>query len=506
MLLAVVAAPAAPAGTLDGLPDAQIAARFAPRLVLHADERYAPTSADELLALGATLVRRDGSLAQPAPLTAASLPTGSSCVGGLPCAWALRLGCGLVASRPCPAPTDAPRLMYARVVRRHPLTGSPPAWFAQPDPHMPYPGLAIVVQYWFYSLVDDWHSTPRGATLPGGRKVQLPGDPPAPRGRLGGGHGRDVGRSPAVRRLERALRGRVAAVRGRDAGRRSGRRADASRVVGRARIARQSARARDRATPLVALRPPRRRVRAPAGRDADRLRRDHGPRRPPRRRPRHCRSRGQRHAAGAARRARQPAHVADVVPRHLGRARAHRGRPRAARSAGRRRRPRCRSSGATRSRRSSATPRAAAGASAACNPTGMSIPAFPPRGAFPLRPPGPALSRSSTTPTPRVLGLQLRAGAARARGALRRPADRAHGHDRPLRDPPGVRGPRLYERGHLALAAALPPARDADGDGPAPAAVRHRARLPPGQGRRAPGRAAGRGPARCASRGSRPIS
>ena len=133
-LLAMVAAPAAPAGTIDGLPDAQIAARFAPRLVLHPDERYWPTSTDELLTLGATLVRRDGSLAQPAPLTAASLPTGSSCVGGLPCAWALRLGCGLVASRPCPAPADAPRLMYARVVRRHPLTGSPPAWFAQPDP------------------------------------------------------------------------------------------------------------------------------------------------------------------------------------------------------------------------------------------------------------------------------------------------------------------------------------------------------------------------------------
>jgi hypothetical protein len=175
VLLAVVAAPAAPAGTIDGLPDGQIAARFAPRLVLHADERYWPTSADELLTLGATLVRRDGSLAQPAPLSAASLPAGSSCIGGLPCAWALRLGCGLIASRPCPAPTDAPRLMYARVVRRHPLTGSPPAWFAQPDPHMPYPGLAIVVQYWFYSLVDDWHSTPRGVTLPGGRRVQLPG-------------------------------------------------------------------------------------------------------------------------------------------------------------------------------------------------------------------------------------------------------------------------------------------------------------------------------------------
>jgi hypothetical protein len=40
---------------------------------------------------------------------------------------------------------------------------------------MPYPDLEVVVQYWLYSLVDDWHSTPRGITLPGGRRVQLPG-------------------------------------------------------------------------------------------------------------------------------------------------------------------------------------------------------------------------------------------------------------------------------------------------------------------------------------------
>jgi hypothetical protein len=173
-LLAVLAAVSAQGGTLDGLPDAQIAARFAPRLVLHPDERYAPTSGDELLALGATLVRRDGSLAQPAPLAAASLPTGSSCVGGLPCAWALRLGCGLVPSKPCPAPADAPPLIYARVVRRHPPAGSPPGWLAHPDARMPFPGLEIVVQYWLYSLVDDWRSTPRGVTLPGGRRVQLP--------------------------------------------------------------------------------------------------------------------------------------------------------------------------------------------------------------------------------------------------------------------------------------------------------------------------------------------
>ena len=105
LLGAAVVQPAA-AGTLNGLGDAQIAARFAPRLVLHPAERYAPTSADELLALGATLVRRDGSLLRPAPLSAAALPIGSSCAGGLPCAYGLRLDCGLVASRPCPAPTD----------------------------------------------------------------------------------------------------------------------------------------------------------------------------------------------------------------------------------------------------------------------------------------------------------------------------------------------------------------------------------------------------------------
>ena len=174
-LLAISAAPPALAGTLDSLPDAQIAERFAPRLVLHQEERWAPTSADELLALGATLGRRDGSLARAAPLDPATLPAGSSCVGGLPCAWALRLGCGLVASKPCPAPVDAPRLIYARVVRRHPARGSAPGWLAKPDSRMPYPGLEVVVQYWMYSLVDDWRSKPRVVTLPGGRRVQLPG-------------------------------------------------------------------------------------------------------------------------------------------------------------------------------------------------------------------------------------------------------------------------------------------------------------------------------------------
>ena len=114
-------------------PDAQIAERFAPRLVLHPEERWAPTSARR-----AARARRDARAPRrepraPAPLDPATLPGGSSCVGGLPCAWALRLGCGLVASKPCPAPVDAPRLIYARVVRRHPARGSAPGWLARPD-------------------------------------------------------------------------------------------------------------------------------------------------------------------------------------------------------------------------------------------------------------------------------------------------------------------------------------------------------------------------------------
>jgi hypothetical protein len=174
--LALIACGAVPAsgGTLDGLTDEQIAARFAPRLVLLADERYAPTSADELLALGAVLVGRAGAVVQPAPLTPAALPVGNSCVGGLPCAYALRLGCGLVAARPCPAPAGTPPLIYARVVRRHPATGSPPAWLANPNLAMPFPKLEVVVQYWLYSLIDDWRSTPRSVTLPGGRTFALP--------------------------------------------------------------------------------------------------------------------------------------------------------------------------------------------------------------------------------------------------------------------------------------------------------------------------------------------
>src|SRR4051794_8840112 len=173
-LLAVCAAAPASAGTIDGLTDAQIAARFSPRLALHADERYAPTSADFLLALGATLVNRSGGLVHPAPLSPGLMPVGASCSGGLPCAYAVRLGCGLSAGRPCPAPAGAPRLIYARVVRRHPLRGTPPAWLARPYARMPFPGLEIVVQYWFCSLVDDWRSTPRSVAIPGAGTVRLP--------------------------------------------------------------------------------------------------------------------------------------------------------------------------------------------------------------------------------------------------------------------------------------------------------------------------------------------
>ena len=64
------------------------------------------------------------------------------------------------------------------------------------------------------------------------------------------------------------------------------------------------------------------------------------------------------------------------------------------------------------------------------------------------------------------LGLQLRADAARAGGALRRPAERAHGDDRPLGVARGLRRTGLQRRGDIALAPALPPARHADGDLP----------------------------------------
>jgi hypothetical protein len=174
-LLGAFAAQPAFAGTVDGLTDAQIAARFAPRLVLHADERYTPTSTDELLALGAALVDRAGVVVRPAPLSPGVLPTGSSCSGGLPCAFALRLGCGLSPATPCPAPAGTPRLIYARVVRRHPVRGTAPGWITVPDPRMPYPNLEVVVQYWMYFLVDDWHSTRRTLPVPGAGSVRMPG-------------------------------------------------------------------------------------------------------------------------------------------------------------------------------------------------------------------------------------------------------------------------------------------------------------------------------------------
>ncbi len=77
-------------------------------------------------------------------------------------------------------------------------------------------------------------------------------------------------------------------------------------LVDRARIARQPGGRGDRATALVALRPARGDVRAPARRRPHRARRDRRDRRAPRRRARHPRPRGQRRAAGVPARARQP--------------------------------------------------------------------------------------------------------------------------------------------------------------------------------------------------------
>ena len=163
------------AGTLDGLTDAQIAERFAPRLVLHADERYAPTSADELLALGATLVNRWAASCRRLPCRSAALPVGSSCSGGLPCAYALRFGlradCEQALSR---ARRRSPPDLRARRAPP-PGEGTAPGWLAQPDARMPYPGLEVVVQYWLYSLVDDWHSTQRSVAIPGAGTVRMPG-------------------------------------------------------------------------------------------------------------------------------------------------------------------------------------------------------------------------------------------------------------------------------------------------------------------------------------------
>ena len=319
-LLLAGSAPAALGGTLDGLTDAQIAARFAPRLVLHPAERYTPTSADELLALGATLVNRTGAVVQPAPLNAATLPAGSSCVGGLPCAYALRLGCGLVADRPCPAPAGTPPLIYARVVRRHPATGSAPAWFAHPNPAMPFPDLDVVVQYWLYSLVDDWRSTPRSVTLPGGRRVSLPA---VHQHHEGDWEAITVGMSaarPALRRLERPLRGSMAALHGSDAGRRSGGpRTHPVSWVALGSHANLPAGVTERprwwrCDPRVATFVHQRVERAigPVATAGDRQ--------PPGRRPRHLRPRRIGPPADLPARARQPPLVADVVPGHLGRA------------------------------------------------------------------------------------------------------------------------------------------------------------------------------------------
>ena len=256
------------AGTLDSLPDAQIAERFAPRLVLHPEERYAPTSADELLALGATLVRRDGSLARAAPLTPATAARREQ----LRRRTAVRVGAAprLRARREQAVP--GARRRAAPDVR--PRRAAPPGQ-GQRAGLARAAGLAHALsrargRRAVLALLARRRLALDAARRHAARRAQgaAAGDPPAPRGRLGGGHGRALGRPAAVRRLERALRRRVAAVRGRDARRRRGRRAHAPGLVDRARIARQPAGAGDRATALVALRPARGDVRAPARRGA----------------------------------------------------------------------------------------------------------------------------------------------------------------------------------------------------------------------------------------------
>ena len=116
-LLAACAAPPVLAGTLDGLTRRadRCALRPAPRparrRALRADEhrRAAVAGRD---ARQPQRRRSCTRLRSPPRL----LPVGSSCVGGLPCAYALRLGCGLTASKPCPAPTgrSAPDLRARR--------------------------------------------------------------------------------------------------------------------------------------------------------------------------------------------------------------------------------------------------------------------------------------------------------------------------------------------------------------------------------------------------------
>ncbi len=103
--------------------------------------------------------------------------------------------CASAAASPLPSRARRLRarraLIYARVVRRHPVSGQlRRAGSPTPNPRMPYPDLEVVVQYWMYSLVDDWRSTPRTVAAPGRPVASAAGRPPAPRGRLGGDHGR----------------------------------------------------------------------------------------------------------------------------------------------------------------------------------------------------------------------------------------------------------------------------------------------------------------------------
>ena len=323
-LLAAGGAPARAAGTLDGLSDAQIAARFAPRLVLHpasATRRRAPTSCSRSARRSSTAAAASCGRLRWAPRRC---PPGAAASAGsrapTPCAWA-------AACRGQAVPGARRRSAADLRARRAPPPGhgQRPRLVRPPDPRMPFPGLEVVVQYWLYSLVDDWRSTPRSVTLPAGARSPA-GGASASRGRLGGDHRRDVGGSPALRRLERTLRRRVAAVHRRDA-RPIRRGADPPRLVGGARLARQPAGPRDRAAALVALRSARRDVRAPARRRRDRPGGHGRDRQPPGRRARHLRPRRdgppQAYPLALVNRLAWPM----TFPGILGRPRAGRGRP-----------------------------------------------------------------------------------------------------------------------------------------------------------------------------------
>ena len=290
------------------LSDAQVAAPR-PRLVLHPEERYAPTSADELLALGATLVRRDGSLARAAPLAPASCPRQQLRAAACPA----RTRCGSAAdwSRAdrVRRPSTRPRLDI-RARRATPSGQGQRARLAR-EPGSAHAvsrargRRAVLVLLARRRLALE---ASHACAVPGAGTVRMPvihqhheGDWEAVTVGL-------VGRPPAVRRLERALRGRVAAVRGRDARRRCRRRGARTRSRG----------SRSARTPTCRPRRPRDRAGGAATRASPRSSTsacesvigpvaEPGARQPSGRRARDRRPRGQRRAAGVPAGARQPA-------------------------------------------------------------------------------------------------------------------------------------------------------------------------------------------------------